>query len=371
MRRVRKPDKQVPPTPIPLPSPPAPRRRRWLWVAAAGAVVVLVVGGWWFVREQARADDRREALAAGYDQRPDAGELLTACLARDPNDVQVLETLVVWSLRGRAPSAEVEPHLNRLCELKPTDPAPWRNRATLRIRNGRVAEGISDGLRALELAPNDHATRKVVAAAALENGDPALAARELTRLLASPQPSDDTAAMLVRAHLQAGDVARAEQALDRYFPAARTDAQSRLLRGLVHQSAGRHEDAAVALRSAADQPSEHRFAALAALAKSLATVGRDEDARKALDELEIVQIRERAILDAAQQPDDLAAQVRAAEAYLADKKPTEAADLLERATAKLGRSAAAAAVLVRAYRQLGREDLARRWEQPEPRTSPP
>ena len=79
-----------------------------------------------------------------------------------------------------------------------------------------------------------------------------------------------------------------------------------------------------------------------------------------------MQARERAILDADQQPDDLSCQVRAAEAYLADGKPKEAAGLLERATAKLGRSPAAAAVLVRAYRQLGREDLARRWEQTGP-----
>jgi tetratricopeptide (TPR) repeat protein len=172
--------------------------------------------------------------------------------------------------------------------------------------------------------------------------------------------------MLVRAHLQAGDAGRAEQVLDRCFPAARADAQSRLLRGLVHQAAGRHAEAAAALRAAADQPSEHRAAALFALARSLSAAGREDDARKTLDELDAVQARDRAILDAAQQPDDLGCQVRAAEAYLADGKPQEAAGLLERATARLGRSPAAAAVLVRAYRQLGREDMARRWERAGP-----
>src|SRR5437870_1168603 len=155
------------------PPRPATRRRRWVWVA--GAVVVLAVGAWLFAREWARAADRSAALAAAYEQRPDADARLTACLARDPNDVEVVEALVVWLLRGGAPFAQIEPHLDRLCELKPADPAPWRNRAAQRIGNGRVAEGIADGLRALELNPGDHETRKAVASTALEAGDHALA----------------------------------------------------------------------------------------------------------------------------------------------------------------------------------------------------
>src|SRR6516165_1455271 len=140
MRRVHPSDKPV------TPPPPAARRGRWVWVAAAGAVVVLAVGGWPLVRERARAAaDRSAALAAAHDQRPDAGERLTACLARDP--------------------------------------APWRTRATQRIRAGRVAEGIADGLRALELDPGDSDTLELVATYALEAGDPALAVRELGRRL--------------------------------------------------------------------------------------------------------------------------------------------------------------------------------------------
>ena len=200
MRHVRQSNKPItPPT-------PATRRRRWVWVAGAGAVVVLAVGAWLYARERPRAADRTAALAAAADQGPDAGEQLKACLARDPNDVEVVETLVVWSLRSGVPFAQVEPHLDRLCELKPADPAPWRTRASQRIRNGRPAEGIADGLRALELDPSDDATRKLVAAAALEAGDHAVAARELERLLeSSPRPPDEIASMLVRAHLQAGD----------------------------------------------------------------------------------------------------------------------------------------------------------------------
>lgn len=361
MRRVRTSE-----TPVALPPPAA--RRWWGPAAGAGAVVVmaLALGGWWVARERGRAADRAAALDAAAGQRADAGERLAAYLARDPDDVEVLETLVVWSLKRGVPFAEVEPHLDRLCGLKPADPAPWRTRAAQRMRNGRLADGVADGLRALDLDPADRDTRKLVAEAALEAGDHAVAAREAARLLESPPPSDEVAAMLVRAHLQAGDAGRAEQALDRFFPAARTDAEARYLRGLVYQAAGRHAAAIPLFRAAADQSPEHRTRALFALAKSLSAAGRAGDARKVHDELAAAQARQRAILDAGQQPDDLSVQVRAAEAYLADGKPKEAAELLAPAVSKLGRTPAAAAVLARAYRQLGRDDLARRWEQAGP-----
>jgi predicted Zn-dependent protease len=305
-------------------------------------------------------------MAAAYDQRPDAGDRLMACLAHDPDDVQLLETLLVWSLRAGEPFAQFEPYLNRLCELKPADPAPWRMRAARRIGTGRVAEGIADGLRALELSPGDSETLELVATAAVAAGDPALAVRVLSpRLESSSHPPDDLAALLVRAHLQASDVRGAELALDRYFPATRADAQSLLCRGLVHQAAGRHADA-VPLLGAARRSPEHRSAGLFALAKSLLALGREEDARQALDELDAAQARVRAVLDAQQRRNDLSAQVRAAEAHLADGKATEAAELLVQATKALGRSPEAMAVLARAYRQLGREDLARQCDQARP-----
>ena len=64
------------------------------------------------------------------------------------------------------------------------------------------------------------------------------------------------------------------------------------------------------------------------------------------------------------QANKTSAQIRAAEAFLANGKAQQAASLLERAMLKLGRNPAAEAVVARAYRKLGREDLARRWDPP-------
>jgi predicted Zn-dependent protease len=336
------------------------RRGRWVWLS--GAVVVLALGGWLVARERAREAERAAALAAGYNQSPEAGERLRACLARDPDDIEVLETLVVWSLRGKVPFSQFEPQLDRLCELERADPTPWRNRARERIRAGRVEEGIADGFRALELSPRDSETLELVANTALETGDPALAVQALGKLNSYPAPPDDLTELLVRAHLQSGDVGEAEQAVARFFPATRSDARSQLLRGLVCQAAGRHAEAIPLLRSAG-RSSEFRSNALFSLSKSLSALGRQEEARQALEELDAAQARERAVIDAGQRPKDLNAQVRAAEALLSDGKPMEAVDLLERAAAIHGRQPAAMAVLARAYRALGREDLARLCDQ--------
>ena len=178
----------------------------------------------------------------------------------------------------------------------------------------------------------------------------------------SPFPRRELAAMLVRVYLQARDVPRAEATLIRYFPAPQTEDDGQLLHGLVHHAAGRHLEAVAALQPLADRSYEQWERVLYALAQSQSALRRDDDARRTLAELDAAKSRERAILDARQQPDNVIAQIRSAEAYLANGKPKQAAELLERAMLKLGRHPAAEAVVARAYRKLGREDLAKQWD---------
>jgi len=130
----------------------------------------------------------------------------------------------------------------------------------------------------------------------------------------------------------------------------------------VVQAAGRHAEAVLLLRTLADSSPEYRQFALFRLAQSQTALGREDDARRSLDELEKLKARARIIVDAAQQPDDLAAQLRAAEVLLADGKAGEAAALLERAIFRIGKDPKAVRLLAVAYRKLDRPDLAAEWE---------
>lgn len=330
-------------------------------MAGVTAVGIIVVGGY-FVREQARTE-RAAVIRLGRRSDPEAATRLLAYLKRHPGDADVVEVLVAWHLRAKTAFSEVEPHIDRLCALRPGDPDPLRTRAALRAWNGRPDEAVVDGLRALEMAPDDHKTRRLVAVAAADARQFDIAIREARRLLeSSPFPKAEAGTMLVKAYLLAGDVQRAEQTLDDCFPASQSGMDGTALRAQVFQAAGRHVEAAALLRTLADKSPEYREFALFQLARSLTTLGREDDARKTLHELEAWKARTRLVVDANQRPDDMAAQLRAAEVLLADGKAGEAAALIERAIFRLGKDPAAARVLATAYRTLGRPDLAAEWE---------
>jgi predicted Zn-dependent protease len=273
----------------------------------------------------------------------------------------MLEAFVEWQLWARAPFAEIEPNLDRLCLLKPDDLNSRRIRARLRVQNGRPAEALADAQHILRLDPGDSNMRTLAAVAASEAGQYDLAVQELARVLeGSPRP--ETALMLIRNYLQLGQPAKAEGVLNQYFPNAEKHPEAFVLRGRILQVAGKHEAAIAVLRSAADTFADQREYALYWLAESQRALNRDADAVQTLGELDRFKARDRIVKDARQQPDSMAAQVRAAELLLADGKPAEAAALLEPATLRLGKTPVAAKLLAQAYRQLGRTDRAAEWE---------
>jgi predicted Zn-dependent protease len=327
------------------------------------AIIAVAAGGWYYARERERKAERAAILQAAREHRPDAPERLLAHLARHTDDAEALEALVEWQLWAKAPFADVEPHLDRLVILKPDDLNSLRVRARLRIQNGRLEGGLADARRVVDAEPTDHNTRLLAAIAAAEVGQLELAVGELTYLLdSSPLPKKELALRLARNHLERGDAARADQVLDLYFPPAEVHAEAEGLRGRVHQVAGRHQEAAAVFRAVADKYREQREFALYQLAESLRVLGRVDDLVRTLDELDRFKIRESAVLDARQQPDDMPAQIRAAEVLLEDGKPAEAAQVLEQAMHRLGRNPAAVLLLTKAYYRLGRVDLANKWE---------
>jgi predicted Zn-dependent protease len=250
---------------------------------------------------------------------------------------------------------ELEPDVDRLCALRPDDPAPLRVRADLRNRLARKDDALADAVRVIELAPEDHGTRKLAAWLAADLGKRDVVEREIGKLLAgSPYPKSELGAKLAVARWQAGDLAGAREALERYVPP--DSGAGRMLRGVLDYEAGRYEHAAEALRGLDPADDSERQFVLNYLGLALARLGREEESRAAFDRLNAHYRAARYAQDADQRPNDMAAQVRAARANLAAGKPAQAARILEEALARIGEDADARAALAEARAKLGKPD---------------
>ena len=340
--------------------PPAPapvRRRRVLRFLGIAALAGLVTAaGWYGARHFIRSADRDAALRQARDGSGD--EALAPLLRlyhRDPDDAEVVAAIVEVQVRSGRRVAEVEPYVDRLVALRPDDPAARRLRFVVRRRLDKRAEALEDALRLLELTPDDHNNRRAVVAVAADVGRSDLAEREIAALLADrPDDRVELGTLLARVYLDAGSPDRAADALARYVPEDTTFAPARVIRGVLHYEAGRYESAVAGLRgpAAADTP-DGTFARYY-LALSLARLGKKDESDALFERLGAGFRADRFRADAAQQLESMPAQVRAADALLANDKADEARYLLETALARLGPDRAALATLARCYDALRR-----------------
>jgi predicted Zn-dependent protease len=339
----------------------SPRLGRFALIALAA--VVATGAGIYGLSQVRQAESRRQLLRASLDDQPESAEALRQFIASHPDDAEAIETLVAWHLRTKAPFAQFEPFLSRLCQLREDDLDPRRTRTALLAMNGRPEEAVEAGLAILERESDDHATRRLVAAAAAEAGQVDIAVREARKLYESSiWPPRESATLLVKAYLLAGDPTAAQTVLEKTFPRSEGSEDGQALWAQVMQAADKHKEAASLLEPLAAKPGPYREFALFRLGQSYAALGRDADARRAAETLESLKAAARIVIDARQRPDDLPSQLRAAEQLLGDGKPSEAAALVEQAITRLGPDPRLARLLAQAYRQLGRADLAEAWE---------
>ncbi len=351
------------PRPAPAPAPARPGRRKATRLLVGAAVLAAAgAGGWYALRAWDRSAERSAALElAKGGKAADAVPALRRCLDRDPDDAEVLQTLVTATRKSGGSPGEIEPLLDRLCELRSSDPAPFRDRMDLRRRYGRPAEALADGARAVELAPDDDATRLTVARLALDQGKYDAAEKHLTRLLDKPTRAASRPELgfyLARLYWERGDVARAGEALARYVPRDEDYPPARILRGILAYESDRFEETLAIFRGVDPRDRTSRTIALYYTALALGRLGREGEARKALDELNEAQALARAAIDAKMRLHDMPSQVRAARAWLATGQPREAAGVLEDAVKRLGDDRDAWTVLAECYDKLGRPDLA-------------
>ncbi len=333
---------------------PSFRRAGVRTVLGLGAVALAVAATGFVYRSWASGADRRAALAAAESAPPaEALPALRAVLDRHPTDPQLLRATTLATIRAGAAPADAEPLAARWAEAAPDDPEPHRVRFDLLRVMHRADEAAAAGARAAALLPTDYPTRARLAQMYLQVGRPADAARELTALLAVPGlPHDALAVGLAKAEADAGDPAAAARRLDALLARAPAHPEGLSLRATLHLRAGEYEAAVAAARRSRPADAQDRETVCYTLASALDRLGRADEAAATLATLRAIQDAARFSTDARARPDDLAFQVRAAEARLAAGDPGGGAEILRAAFARSVPSRPALDLLARCYDRL-------------------
>src|SRR5438094_1414911 len=131
----------------------AKRRASRILMVSAGLLLVLGGGiGWLRLQDQL---DLQKGLNHFREGRfEDAERVLRRCVARRPNDVEVLKALALSQLALQQWQA-AEGSLSRWCRLRPEQPQPFERRMELYLRLGKNEQAARDGLRLLEQNKGD------------------------------------------------------------------------------------------------------------------------------------------------------------------------------------------------------------------------
>ena len=301
--------------------------------AMPGLVVVIALAGLGYWLANSEPDRREEALRlAKQGKLAEAEPLLVRVIERDANDAEALAALAVAKLGGTDPAA-AEQYLSRWCDLRPTESRPFQLRMDLRHSTARgmklhadrirmMDTALADGRRVLELDPSNDAVRREVAWLALNVDRHADAEAECRKSL-SVAPSDPWLNYLLARILHAqGRRPEAEAALDPVVQAQPTFADALLLRAILYHEADQPERAIPLLRRALDQKGCPRRDCLYRLGLALAATGQAEEARKALAEVELLNLTNAVMND--RFPNNPAMRVQIAEAMLGVGRLSEA-----------------------------------------------
>jgi Tfp pilus assembly protein PilF len=336
-------------------------------VVLVAAVLVVVAGAVLGVRWLHAGGERDEALRLAKAGRfADAEPLLLQALARDRDDVEVISALAQGKLGGPDPAA-AEKYLTRWCELRPQEAEPFRLRMDLRHRIARgkwstadrmrvMEEAIADGHRVLELAPDNDPVRREVASMLLQVGRFAEAEQHLRGCLARV-PADPTLRyQFAKACHAQGKRAEAEATLDPVADDRSASAEALLLRAILYREADQPDRAVPLLRRALDLDKLPRKDCLYHLGLALATTGQHDEARRAMAELDLLNLQDAIAKN--QFPDNAAMRVQVAEAMLGAGKAEEARAKLEAVLAETSDFKPAHRVLALYYEQKGQPELA-------------
>ena len=340
-----------------------PGGRRVVWATLAAAAL----GGVAFWLARSGPEPRVEGLRLAKEGKlSEAEPLLVRAVERDGNDAEAVAAIALAKLGG-TDAAAAERYLSRWCELRPAEPRPFQLRMDLRHRTtrgmrvqadrlGMMELAFADGRRVLELDPSNDAVRREVVWLALQVGRPAEAEAECRRSLALA-PADPWLHYLHARILHAqGRRPEAEAALDPVVQAQPGFADALLLRATLYHEAGQPDRAVPLLRQALEQKGCPRRDCLYRLGLALAATGREEEARKALAEVELLNLTWAVTND--RFPNNPAMRVQIAEAMLGVGRLAEANAELDAVLAAAPDFAPAHRVKALYYDRVGQPDRA-------------
>ena len=188
-----------------------------------------------------RSWERRDAMELAKSGPTAAAiEALDACLARDPNDVEVLEAILETMIRVKVPAERIDPYSQRWCEVRPESVDALKLRLVVFGKLFRPASELIPILeRLLELDSGNYEKRAELASAYFVVGRYRDAIRESNALLEkSPLPRDGLRLGIARAESASGNYAAASAELDSLLSEDPQRRDALLLRGIVYQQMG-------------------------------------------------------------------------------------------------------------------------------------
>ena len=219
---------------------------------------------------------------------------------RDGNDAEVVAVLTLAKLGG-TDTAAAERYLSRWCDLRPEEARPFQLRMDLRHRIARGAAiqadrtsvmdtALADGRRVLELEPSNDAVRREVVWLALSVGRHADAEAQC-RLCLTAAPYDPWMNFLLAKVLYArGRRIEAATALDLVVRTAPGFGDALLLRAILYHESDQPDQAVPLLRQALSLKGSPRRDCLYHLGLVLAASGQDEEARKVMAEVDLLNL---------------------------------------------------------------------------------
>lgn len=333
----------------------APRLRRW--GVAAAVVGLLAVGafvGWRWLQDRT---DRREGLRLAGEGRLDAAEpLLRRAFERHPEDVAVVRALALGHLEARR-FDNAQAYLDRWCELRPGEAEPFRHRLDLWMKQMKLAEALADAGTLLRLRPNDFSTRQLSVQLLFLDGRYGGAEAEGLRCLKEQPNNTDLWYLLASIYHGQHRDAEAAELVDRLLKVKPDSTAGLRLRAEIYLDAGQPDPAIRLLKQAADAPGPEGLSALYQLSLALSRVGREDEGKKALAEMQWRQAMDLWATDD-HRDDNSGLQSRVVEALLAAGKADEAVRFLTDILARKPDAAGTRRLLADCYEKTGRPERA-------------